>query len=310
MPCRLGYANLAASKPRGINRSQTPSTSKVCFLEKILIKNKKIEENVFMSTLSVHPVYQGFHYRISNDENKEVGHLAGTSHDIVQLDKDCSFTDTMIDAMQKSNTFYLEFNPSEVENIQTVRSIDFKVFNFAIAAKKTVKGLESAEKRGSEMHEEAYKELSSEELLKLQGQFQALFVTKMVKPYILQVAYKHGDKQLAKLLALTDTSFDLKVLFWNRNPQMAEKIHASLQNGEQPFVAIGSGHLWGKKNNGEEGVVNLLRKKGWKIERIGKPIPQDLLNECIYNYLESCNTMIHPQLAVDEISRVVKESKK
>jgi uncharacterized protein YbaP (TraB family) len=52
-------------------------------------------------------------------------------------------------------------------------------------------------------------------------------------------------------------------LFDDRNVAMAEKVAGYLKTGEVHFVIMGAGHLLGEK-----GVVELLRKKGFKVEQI------------------------------------------
>ena len=85
--------------------------------------------------------------------------------------------------------------------------------------------------------------------------------------------WKSGDEAAMNRLLFEDTlrdypAFDIiyERLFYERNQQMTEKIAAMLNKPERKgasyFVVVGSGHLIG-----DRGIVNLLKEKGFKIER-------------------------------------------
>ena len=54
-----------------------------------------------------------------------------------------------------------------------------------------------------------------------------------------------------------------RILIVDRNTLMADKIAAMMQRGGTYFVVVGAGHLVGK-----ESVVNLLRRKGYQLEKL------------------------------------------
>ena len=54
-----------------------------------------------------------------------------------------------------------------------------------------------------------------------------------------------------------------KRIFSDRNPHMADAAEQCLKNSERCFIVIGAGHLVG-----QEGVVQLLRKRGFKVEQL------------------------------------------
>ncbi len=54
-----------------------------------------------------------------------------------------------------------------------------------------------------------------------------------------------------------------KLLLWERNVRMADRIH-ELSQEQACFCAVGAGHLWGKK-----GILKLLKDKGSEV----KPLP-------------------------------------
>lgn len=291
-----------------------------------------------MSTLSVQPVYQGFLYRISNGEKKEVGHLAGTCHRFVPGDTDCVFSHEMEAAIQESDTIYLEVNPfegiedrnkiKEALNKVEVRGIEEKILN-VFATRKKLKGLASIAQhlaRKLSLQEAVYKNLNFSKQLPLEIQEKLEKINGIISKSsifnLLEIAYKHGDKKLLKSIALSTAlhhdPID-KINLWDINPAMAEKIHLSLQNEEKPFIAIGCAHLWSKKSEGEEGVIQLLRNQGWKVERISNSgVPGSLIDECTklllnsyrYNleYLQK-HLGINPDTASEEISKIVTELK-
>ena len=85
--------------------------------------------------------------------------------------------------------------------------------------------------------------------------------------------WKNGDEAAMNRLLFEDTLRDYPAfniiyerLFYERNREMAEKIAAMLDmpgsKGASYFVVVGSGHLIG-----DRGIVNLLKEKGFKVER-------------------------------------------
>jgi uncharacterized protein YbaP (TraB family) len=84
----------------------------------------------------------------------------------------------------------------------------------------------------------------------------------------LSAAYRRGDEA-----TLTKAVFDpaemkkhpamFDMIYHQRNKRWVPRIHQHLA-GERVFVAVGAGHLVGKKS-----VVTLLRTKGLKVERVG-----------------------------------------
>lgn len=77
-------------------------------------------------------------------------------------------------------------------------------------------------------------------------------------------AYIKGDLQ--KLLELTTESDDIpegfeEVFLTKRNINMADRADKYLQDGKSLFIAVGAAHL-----PGEQGVLELFRKKGYAVE--------------------------------------------
>src|SRR5579872_3805877 len=54
-----------------------------------------------------------------------------------------------------------------------------------------------------------------------------------------------------------------KQVFSDRNPRMAARAEQCLKNNERCFVVVGAGHMVGK-----DGVVRLLRDRGYKVEQV------------------------------------------
>lgn len=74
-------------------------------------------------------------------------------------------------------------------------------------------------------------------------------------------AYKHQDIQLLHQLIAQSPDYELNLeeLLYRRNRNWAEQIGPLVQH-EPTFIAVGAGHL-----AGEEGVIALLRKKGFTL---------------------------------------------
>ena len=83
-------------------------------------------------------------------------------------------------------------------------------------------------------------------------------------------AWKSGDHKKVEEVMLTDQlkehpEFEalFKRLFDERNITMTEKILDMLKQQENYFVVVGAGHLVG-----EQGIVSLLKKKGFHVESV------------------------------------------
>lgn len=85
----------------------------------------------------------------------------------------------------------------------------------------------------------------------------------------LMSAWKSGDAEgmEALLFKPLKENSDLRPiyeeLFYKRNALMADKVESYLKTKQGHFVVVGSGHLLG-----EEGIVAVLRKKGYKVEQL------------------------------------------
>jgi len=79
-------------------------------------------------------------------------------------------------------------------------------------------------------------------------------------------AWSAGDARKIDELMLKDTRKKqpefFKKLFTDRNAGMAKKIEKYFKTDKTYFVVVGAGHLIGK-----DGVVDLLQKKGYKVEQ-------------------------------------------
>ena len=86
-------------------------------------------------------------------------------------------------------------------------------------------------------------------------------------------AWKKGDAKEIEKITITDgmakkpemAPFKAKMLD-DRNVGMAKKVEEYLKTKDVAFVVMGSAHLVGEK-----GVVELLRKKGVKVEQVERP---------------------------------------
>ncbi|RVQ69182.1 TraB/GumN family protein [Croceicoccus ponticola] len=85
-------------------------------------------------------------------------------------------------------------------------------------------------------------------------------------PEALSDAWIAGDTD--KLAGLMDMGFeansDLRAaLLGRRNRRWVGPIVGQLQDGKQPFVAVGAGHM-----GGNDGLIALLEARGWKVTRV------------------------------------------
>ncbi|MBQ1436598.1 MAG: TraB/GumN family protein, partial [Ruminococcus sp.] len=80
-----------------------------------------------------------------------------------------------------------------------------------------------------------------------------------------EMEYEVDEDEYAKL---TDEEKELyadyqKTMLTDRNVGMADKAEEYLASGKNVFVAVGAGHMVS-----DEGVVQLLKNRGCKVERV------------------------------------------
>lgn len=204
------------------------------------------------------PVYEGFLYRITNDQGKEMGHLLGTVH--ATIDEKYTLNPNIEKACKKSDTIFFEIDFTKIPDVKMrddackrllqehpFESIEAKIMRIAIENQKNIKGLESFEVHMQTLNK--IRNLSAGADIK---------------------SYKTGNKNIYKIFSHAQDKKIFQKAIWDRNRMMADKINESLQNQENPFIAIGSDHLWGTKESTQKGVIALLRDKGWKVEKANK----------------------------------------
>jgi uncharacterized protein YbaP (TraB family) len=161
-----------------------------------------------------------------------------------------------------------------IKKFQTAKPIDMVLYNRAQSAGKQVGGLETIAEQLS-----VFEELTLAEQIQMLEQTLDLldeFKKKGEDPVEeMLLAYLAGDskKMLAAMLESYDpeNALDKKVmkrLFFDRNVRMADRIADKIKLAPDKgfFFAVGAGHLLG-----DEGMVRLLEKKGYKLKRILAP---------------------------------------
>lgn len=161
-----------------------------------------------------------------------------------------------------------------IKKFQTAQPIDMVLYNRAQSAGKQVGGLETISEQLS-----VFEELTMAEQIQMLEQTLDLldeFKKKGEDPIEeMLAAYLAGDskKMLAAMLESYDPENELdkkvmKRLFYDRNVRMADRIadKIKLAKDKSFFFAVGAGHLLG-----DDGMVRLLEKKGYKLERISAP---------------------------------------
>jgi uncharacterized protein YbaP (TraB family) len=81
-------------------------------------------------------------------------------------------------------------------------------------------------------------------------------------------AWERGDEAVLEQLVIEDTRRDYpelyETLFVRRNAEWMEPLLRELEGAGVDFVAVGAGHLIG-----EDGLVALMRARGYTVERVG-----------------------------------------
>jgi uncharacterized protein YbaP (TraB family) len=143
--------------------------------------------------------------------------------------------------------------------------LDMKLYQDAMSAGKQVDGLESAMEQLSvfdDMDEKLQIKMLKDALDQL-PEMSAMY-EEMLQIYL--------ERDLAKMVSMSDRymkqsdselsdHFNEQIIV-NRNHRMVERMQSNLKAGDA-FIAVGTLHL-----PGEEGLLNLLQKKGYKLSRI------------------------------------------
>ena len=136
-------------------------------------------------------------------------------------------------------------------------SLDEMLWNYSEEKDKVMLGIESYQEQ-LEIMEKIPLELQIKSLLR------SIKKIKQFRKGTLKMidVYQQGDIYKLHKLAKRSVGSLRKILLYNRNRVMAERINYMIRE-QSIFVAIGAGHLAGGK-----GVLRLLKKKGVKLEAI------------------------------------------
>ena len=160
----------------------------------------------------------------------------------------------------------LEQNSMPCDNTTAMEQVIMKE---AKEASKKIKGLETMAYQAGVLDSIPYK-LQAEQLLSYidkanKGEEDDTELKEMFK------AYKSQDlKKLEKMLIETDAGMSgfTDILLYHRNQNWVEKLK-SLLPVKSLMIAVGAGHL-----PGEKGVINLLRKEGYKVTPVENKVRQ------------------------------------
>lgn len=138
---------------------------------------------------------------------------------------------------------------------ETLKSYESVFLDLAKKENKTIGGFETV-KGQSSMLANAY---TDSELIETVGDFSKEGTKKMVEAYKAEnLMSLYGDLSNEKVMSKNAKTWILD----KRNKNWAETMPVMMKN-ESLFVAVGVGHL-----AGEEGVINLLRKAGYKVKPV------------------------------------------
>jgi uncharacterized protein len=170
--------------------------------------------------------------------------------------------------LEKMKPFFLQAmmmeQGSKCENMIIMEQL---VMNEAKKNNKKIDGLETLEFQLGVFDQIPYK-LQAQQLVQL-----ATDTTKSGgnEMQVLGDAYRSQDLKKMFDLTLSDSSIDQysDLLLYNRNRNWVEQLNTLMKNGSL-VIAVGAGHL-----PGDQGVINLLRKAGYKVE----PVRNDMIKK-------------------------------
>lgn len=140
---------------------------------------------------------------------------------------------------------------------ETIKSYESDFIDLAKKENKSIGGFETVKKQ-TNMLANAY---TDSELIETVEDFSKAETKKMVEDYKVEnVMNVYNDFANEKVMSKTAKKWILD----DRNKDWAERMPEMMKK-ESLFVAVGVGHL-----AGEEGVINLLRKAGYKVKPVTK----------------------------------------
>ncbi|MBQ3085207.1 MAG: TraB/GumN family protein [Clostridia bacterium] len=179
-----------------------------------------------------------------------------------------SFLDQYIPSLWSNfiDTFMIEKSGYEAEN-----GVDMYFLNLADELKKPIRDIESMESQltmlidfspalQAELLEGSVESYRGEEELKQQ-------LSEMLE------VWKNGEEE--QLIAMLNEEEEVtaeeqqlldeynKIMLTDRNVLMADYAEAALKDGEKLFICVGSAHVYG-----EDGMVDLLRERGYTVKRV------------------------------------------
>ena len=163
------------------------------------------------------------------------------------------------------------FDPS------TLMALDGKLYNIALEEGKDVGGVETVEEQVAVFDSLSFEE-QAEMLRKTLERLEGGAAPESGMEHMIQV-YLSGDEEEAMRVFFGDpeeetpTARRLRIeLLDKRNVRMADRAAALMEEHPERgfFFAFGAGHM-----PGPAGVVELLRKKGYRVTRIAAPPPQE-----------------------------------
>jgi uncharacterized protein YbaP (TraB family) len=230
----------------------------------------------------------GIFYRIKDKDQVTKGYIYGTAHTIFD-DPNFCLNNKVKRCFDKSTSLIVEndvlagktFNristdiDKKIEYLKKSgpQSIDLELLINAHEAKKNVMELETVEEQeslvkecsleyGKNINSKLFKlpineEQMTKEELKFYNEFEEIDKLK-------GIAHKTSDEELINRISRYGYSDEFyKRINDERNEPMVEKIDSYLQTKGKHFIAVGSAHTVS-----EAGIVNLLRKKGWVLQKI------------------------------------------
>jgi uncharacterized protein len=162
--------------------------------------------------------------------------------------------DTLIDF---SSFYLLSLLQYQYQVTSNPKPLDYHLWDFALGQSKVMGGLESFEEQVL-----IHKSIPNAFSLKMLDK--ALRNVSNSKSQFEQMCryYVDGDYDKIHSMARRQMGAIRRLMIYNRNLRMTEKF-ISMAESTSIFASVGAAHL-----GGNEGIVSLLKKKGWHLKRI------------------------------------------
>lgn len=233
---------------------------------------------------------KGFLYTIKDEQGKIKAYLYGTVHMMPlhwkglnqqtrnlidscrKVYVECQENEEIIDDLLELRRKIIARDGDFMKQLRVQSGIDFRIENYALQKEITLNSLDTH--NDQEKIVEAFESFMKDPQFSLRSESVRKRIDRLI------VAWQTGDEEemQSAIFDVIGTSSEksnrevegLRKLFHSRNNSWMIKLSEEVQKEEDEplFIAVGSGHLFDSKSLNITGLLTLMKRKGWIIERV------------------------------------------